>query len=188
MVLLLPGQHWQMLPLCILPGRGIMRNVEQGAQPQVQHYSWYHGLAIYKEVTIVDVYLCDWSVSMVHWFCVSVHLIISLQRLIENTGCGIMSLSHTPNQASLRTRVMLNSGLRPSFNITQCSQLSLVWGMEHWYSVLRRAWFGVWDTDIIPQPVFSTHILGVFTVSMGHWFCCSVTLALLQCNKTNVPL
>ena len=31
-------------------------------------------------------------------------------------------------------------------------------------SVLRQDWFGVWDTDIVPQPVFSTTVLGVFTV------------------------
>ena len=30
------------------------------------------------------------------------------------------------DQAMLRTLVMLNLGLRPSFNITQCSQLGLV--------------------------------------------------------------
>ena len=29
-----------------------------------------------------DVYLCDWSVFMVHWFCLSVQLITSLLRLI----------------------------------------------------------------------------------------------------------
>ena len=68
-------------------------------------------------------------------FVNSVHLIILLRRLIENTGCGIMSVSHTPNQASLRTLVMLNSGLRPSFNITQFSQLGVVWGMGHCTSV-----------------------------------------------------
>ena len=35
---------------------------------------------------------------------------------------------------------MLNSGLRPSFYITQCSQLDLVLGMGHWYNIiiLRR--------------------------------------------------
>ena len=48
-----------------------------------------------------------------------------------NTGCGIMSVSHTSNQALLRTLVMLNSGLRPSSNITQCSQLCLFWGIGH---------------------------------------------------------
>ena len=42
-----------------------------------------------------------------------------------------MSVFYTPNQASLRTLVILNSGLRPKFNITQCSQLGLVWGMGH---------------------------------------------------------
>ena len=47
-----------------------------------------------------------------------------------------MSVSQTPNQALLRTLVMLNTGLRPSFNITQCSQQGLVWGMGHRYSVL----------------------------------------------------
>ena len=46
-----------------------------------------------------------------------------------------MSVSHTPNHALLRTLVMLNSGLRPSFDIDQCSQLGLVWGTGHWYSV-----------------------------------------------------
>ena len=48
----------------------------------------------------------------------------------QRTGCSIMSVSHTPNQAS-RTQVILNSGLRPSFNITQCSHLVLFWGMGH---------------------------------------------------------
>ena len=71
---------------------------------------------------------------MIHWFCLSVQLVTTLLRVIENTGCGIMSVSHTPNQAMLRTLVMLNSGLCPSFNITQCSQLGLVWVMGHWYN------------------------------------------------------
>ena len=63
--------------------------------------------------------------------CLRVHLVSSLPRLIDNTGFGIMSVSHTPNQALLRTLVMLNSGLRPLFNVTQCSQLGLVWGIGH---------------------------------------------------------
>ena len=37
-------------------------------------------------------------------------------------------------------KVMMNEGRSPEFNIT---------------SVLSKAWFGVWDTDIIPQPVSS---------------------------------
>ena len=79
-------------------------------------------------------YTTAWSVSMVHWFCRSVQLVTSLIRLIEITGCGKMSESHTPNLALLRKLVMLNSGLRLSFNITQCSQLDRVWGMGHWYN------------------------------------------------------
>ena len=38
--------------------------------------------------------------------------------------------AHTLNQAS-RTLVIINSGLRPSFNITKCSHLGLVWGRGH---------------------------------------------------------
>ena len=38
---------------------------------------------------------------------------------------------------------MLNKGRSPEFNIS---------------SVLSKAWFGVWDTDIIPQPVFSINL------------------------------
>ena len=68
---------------------------------------------------------------MERWFYLGVQLVTSLLRLIENTGCGIMSVSHTPNQALMRTLVMLNSGLHPSFNITQCSQFGLVCGMGH---------------------------------------------------------
>ena len=56
---------------------------------------------------------------------------INIQVKTINTGCGIMSVSHTPNQALLRALVMFNSGLRPSFNITQCSKVDLVWGMGH---------------------------------------------------------
>ena len=41
-----------------------------------------------------DVYLCDWSLSMVLWFCLSAQLVTSLLKLIENIGCGIMSVSH----------------------------------------------------------------------------------------------
>ena len=74
---------------------------------------------------------------MVHLFCLGVNLVTSLLSSIENTGCGIMSLSHTPKQALLRTLVMLNLGLRPSLNITQCSQVGLVWGMGHWYSAVK---------------------------------------------------
>ena len=96
---------------------------------------------------------------MVHWFCLSVQLVTSLLRLIENTGCGIMSVSHTPNQALLRTLVMLNSGLRPSFNITQCSQLGLVdicalWTFTNVTSVkVARPWYNVqcWNPPKIPE-------------------------------------
>ena len=49
---------------------------------------------------------------------------------------------------------MLNEGRSPEFNIT---------------SVLSKAWFGVWDTDIIPQPVFSINVSSTYS------------------NKTNVP-
>ena len=78
---------------------------------------------------------------MGHWVCYTVLTVqhyqcpmdteVTISRIIEITGCGIMSVSHTPNQALLRTLEMLNSGLRPSFNISQCSQLSLVLGMGH---------------------------------------------------------
>ena len=44
------------------------------------------------------------------------------------------------------------------------------------------AYFGVWNTDIITQPLFSINIRGVFTVFVGHSFCCSLTLILLLCN------
>ena len=54
------------------------------------------------------VYPCDWSV--VYWYCLSVQLVTSLLRLIENTGFGIMSVYHNQNQALLRTLAMLNSG------------------------------------------------------------------------------
>ena len=37
------------------------------------------------------------EVCLVHGFCFSVHFIISLRILIENIGCGIMSVSHTPS-------------------------------------------------------------------------------------------
>ena len=57
----------------------------------------------------------------------------------ENTGCGILSVYHTSNQALLKTLVMLNSGLRPTFNITQCSQLCLFWGIWHWYSAVLHS-------------------------------------------------
>ena len=60
------------------------------------------------------------------------------------------------------------------FNITQCSQLGLVWDMGHWHSVLRQDLF-----DIIPQQAFSTTILRVITKSMWHLFWCSLTLVLL---------
>ena len=39
---------------------------------------------------------------------------------------------------------MLNKGRIHEFNIM---------------SVRSEAWFGVWDTDIIPQPVFSTNLV-----------------------------
>ena len=81
--------------------------------------------------------LC-FSVSRVSWFCLCVYLIISLRRLIENNDCGVMSVSHTTNQALPKTLLMLNSGLRPSFNITQCSQLGLVWGMGHSYITVKK--------------------------------------------------
>ena len=90
----------------------------------------YHGLATFTEVTFVNVHHVQMSTFVIEvypWFCLS-HC---TTKIIENTGCGIMSVSHTPNQALLRTLVMLNLGLRPSFNITQCSQLVLVWGMGH---------------------------------------------------------
>ena len=67
---------------------------------------------------------------MVHLFCLSVHLITLLPRLMDDTGCGIMLVSHTQNQALLTTLVTLNSGLHPLFNITQCPKLGLVWGMD----------------------------------------------------------
>ena len=66
------------------------------------------------------------EVCMVHWFCLSFQLVTSLVRLMKNTGCGLMSMSHTPNQALLRLLVMLNSWLCPLFNITQFSQLGLI--------------------------------------------------------------
>ena len=56
--------------------------------------------------------------------------------LLENT----VSVSHTPNQAKLRTPSNVERGPSPQFNIT---------------SVLSQACFGVWDTDIIPHLVFS---------------------------------
>ena len=62
---------------------------------------------------------------MVLWFCLGVHLIVSLRKIKEYTSCGIMSVSHTPNQAS-QSNVERGA---------QCSQLGIVWGMGHWYSV-----------------------------------------------------
>ena len=53
---------------------------------------------------------------MVHWLYLSVHSVTLLLRWIDNTGFGIMSVSHTSNQALLRTLIMLNSELRPSFS------------------------------------------------------------------------
>ena len=50
---------------------------------------------------------------MVHWFCLSVHLVTSLLILIENTGYGIMSVSHTPNQALLRILSNVGVGAAP---------------------------------------------------------------------------
>ena len=68
-------------------------------------------------------------------------------------------MSHTPNQAQLRT---LSNVERGAHGAAPSSTL---------LSNLKRAWFGVWDTDIIPQPVFSTTILGVLTLFMEYWFC-----------------
>ena len=93
-----------------------------------EQYALYHGLDSFTEVTFLNVDHAQMSTFVIE-VCLSVQLVTSLLRLIENTDCGIMSVSHTPNQALLRTLVMLSSGLRPSFNITQCSQLGLVWGM-----------------------------------------------------------
>ena len=74
-------------------------------------YSLYHGLAIYTEVTFVNVHHAHMSTFVIKvclrytGFVNSVHLIILLRRLIENTGCGIMSVSHTTNWAELRTLI-----------------------------------------------------------------------------------
>ena len=54
-----------------------------------------------------------------------------------------VSVSHTPNQAELRTLRNVERGAQPQVQHFQCSQRGLVW---------------VWDTDIIPQPVFSIHL------------------------------
>ena len=59
-----------------------------------------------------------------------------------------MSVSHTSKQAYLRTLVMLNEGRSPKFYIT---------------IVLSKSWFGVWDTDIILQPVFSINLISEVT-------------------------
>ena len=42
-----------------------------------------------------------------------------------------MSVTHTPNQTLLKTLVMLNSGLRPSLNITQVFKLGPFLGKGH---------------------------------------------------------
>ena len=48
-----------------------------------------------------------------------------------------------PKQAELRTLSNVERGAQPEFNIN---------------SVLREDWFGVWDTDITPQSVFSINL------------------------------
>ena len=68
-----------------------------------------------------DVYPCDWSVSMVHWYCLSVQLVTSLLRLIENT-------------------VFPTTQTRPCWEHWQCS----TWGC----AVLSSAWLGVQPTAL----------------------------------------
>ena len=118
--------------------------------------------------TCTDVCLCDWSESMVHWFCLSVQLVTPIQRLIESTDCVILSVSHTPNQALLRTLEVLNLGLRPLFNITECSQLGLVRDMGHWYNVVQwllqnsvtfRALFRL-DQCVVYRSVYCRAVFG----------------------------
>ena len=78
-----------------------------------RHWTFYHGLVTFTEVTFVNIHYAQMSTLMIEmcpWYIVFV-------LVIENTGCGITSVSHTPNQALLRTLIMLNLGLRPSFNI-----------------------------------------------------------------------
>ena len=69
--------------------------------------------------------------------CLSVHIITSLLRLIENTGCGIMSVSHTPKPGLAE-----NTG-NVEIEAAQCAPCSTL------LSVLSSAWFGVWDTDTV---------------------------------------
>ena len=44
-----------------------------------------------------------------------------------------VSVSHTPNQAQLRTLSNVERGAQPRVQHYQCSQRGLVWGMGHWH-------------------------------------------------------
>ena len=129
---------------------GCSSRVSNGQLCIIPQPVYFYGGNICECSPCADVYHCDWCVSVVHWFCLSVQLVTSLLRIMKNTGCGIMSVSHNPNQALLRTLVTLNLGLRPSFNITQCSQLTLVWGMEHctMYLTLHSFSLKLWSATI----------------------------------------
>ena len=76
------------------------------------------------------------SLSMENWFCYTVlavqqnqctiDTVTTPRVVVENTGCGIVSVSYTQNQARLRTLSNDYPGLRTSFNISRCSQFGLV--------------------------------------------------------------
>ena len=81
----------------------------------VLHSVTYHSQATFTELTFVNVHHAHMSTFVIEVclsrFCLSDQLVTVLLRSIENTGCGIMSVSDTPNQALQRTLFMLNSGL-----------------------------------------------------------------------------
>ena len=69
--------------------------------------------------------------------------LISIKRHYNGYGHGqlyfsyctvnTVSVSHTPNQAELRTLSNVERGAEPQVQHFQCSQQGLVWGMGHWH-------------------------------------------------------
>ena len=57
----------------------------------------------------------------------------NVQRPMSNVQwqCQLSNMDSKDMMSNERILVILNSGLRPLFNIIQCSQLGLVWGMGH---------------------------------------------------------
>ena len=75
-------------------------------------FSSAHGIIIYFYGTLVLLHCCKTNVTLHHNQCL-IDTVNTPMIVVENTGCGIMSVSHTPNQARLRTLSNVELGAAP---------------------------------------------------------------------------